>query len=474
MSKRHLKHTPVTKKINDNLTMSIENEGARRRDVSAATNAYYFRRNRIPYEELNSIYQQSPIARRAVDLICKYWLKNGFNLDIPDEDGLAEQVMNEWNKLGVDKLLQNVTKDALISGHSVLLIKDRMSDPTKPLNLKDLKGKKLELIYIDARYITTVPNLDPFSEQFYKPIQYAISGTTVDKSYVIPFNALDVTNYLKPNYKYMGMSIYEPAFRTLVSDDLISKAIPNIVWRSSIVNYKIVGFKEAVEQGKEDRILKYISTTEDSKSILNATVCDAEDTAEVLTRELAGLDGLDQRSIYRLSAAFGIPAVILLGKSPDGQNSTGRADFEAFYNYIEEWQTQWRSSLEYLVKLIIASLTGRDDVVFEVSFNKVNMQTPGQKAENDGKVLDNVQKMEQMSLPVSSMTRYLVENDIINEDEATEIAELDEMGEHTLGNPMDPDNPLDGVDEPAVGADEEEPKEEQGLGDKLKSMFGGK
>lgn len=473
MSDRHIKHTPITKKINDNLTTSITNEGARRRDISAAANTYYFRRNRIPYEELNAIYQQSPIARRAVDLICKYWIKNGFDLDIPDQPDLVEKVLDEWQKLGLHKLLQAVTKDALISGHAVLLLKDRMSDPTRPLNLKDLKGKKLEFIYIDARYITTVPDIDPFSVNFYKPIQYAISGTVVDKSYVVQFSALDVTNYLKPNYKYMGMSIYEPAFRTLVSDDLISKAIPNIVWRSSIVNYKIVGFKEAIEQGTEEKILKYISTTEDSKSILNATVCDAEDTAEVLTRELTGLDGLDQRSIYRLSAAFGIPAVILLGKSPDGQNSTGRADFEAFYNYIEEWQAQWKPSIEYIVKLIIASLTGRDDIVFELNFNKVNMQTPGQKAENDGKVLDNVQKMEQMSLPVTAMTRYLADNDIINEDEAAEISELDAIGEHTLGNPVDPEDPFQGEEAP-VDEPQDEPKKEEGLADKLKDMFGGK
>lgn len=449
------KHVAITKKINDNLATTISNEGARRRDLSAASNVFYFRRNRIPYEELNAIYQQSPIARRAVDLICKYFIKNGFSLDIPDQPDLVEKVVEEWHNLKIDKLLMQVTKDALISGHSVLLVKDRMSNPLRPLDLKSLKGKKLDLIYIDARYITTVPDMDPFSVDFYKPIRYAISGTTVDRSYIVEFSALDVTNYLKPNYKYMGMSIYEPAFRTLISDDLISKAIPNIVWRSSIVNYKIVGFKEAIEQGTEEKILKYISTTEDSKSILNATVCDAEDAAEVLTRDLSGLEGLDQRSIYRLSAAFGIPAVILLGKSPDGQNSTGRADFEAFYNYIEEWQAQWKPSVERIVKLIIACLTGRDDISFEFEFNKVNMQTPQQKIENDGRVLDNVQKMEQMNLPLTAMTRYLANNEIINEDEANEISELDAMGENTLGNPLDKEDPFDN---PEPGPDVEQEK----------------
>ena len=439
MVKSHLK-SKVTKTVNDNLSLAIDNEGARQRDISQANNAYYYRQNRLPYEELNAIYQQAPIARRAVDLICKHFLKNGFAIDIPDREELVEEVMKRWKEYKLDELLLKVTKDALISGHSILLIKDRFSDAGKPLNLKSLKDRNLDFIYVDARYITTVPCLDPFSVDFYKPIQYAIAGTTVDKSYVVEFSALDVPNYLKPNYKYMGMSIYEPAFKTLISDDLISKAIPNIVWRSSIVNYKITGFKEALKQGKEMQILKYISTTENSKSILNATVCDAEDTAEVLTRELAGLDGLDQRSIYRLSAAFGIPAVILLGKSPDGQNSTGRADFEAFYNFIEEWQEQWKPSIERIIKVLIANITGEDDVSFEFEYNKVNMETPQQKADNDGKILENVSKMEQLSLPVSAMTRYLADNGIINEDEQTEISELDAAGENTLGNPQDLDN----------------------------------
>lgn len=473
MAKSHLEDKDM-KKVNDNLSLAIDNEGARQRDISQASNAYYFRQNRLPYEELNSIYQQAPIARRAVDLICKHFIKNGFSVDIPDREDLVEQVMKKWKEYKLDDLLQKVTKDALISGHSVLLIKDRFNKANEKLNLRTLKDKKLEFIYIDARYITTTPDLNPFSVNFYKPIKYAIAGTMVDKSYIVEFSALDVPNYLKPNYKYMGMSIYEPAFRTLISDDLISKAIPNIVWRSSIVNYKITGFKEALKQGKEANILKYISTTENSKSILNATVCDAEDSAEVLTRELAGLDGLDQRSIYRLSSAFGIPAVILLGKSPDGQNSTGRADFEAFYNFIEEWQEQWKAALEYIIKILIANITGEDDVPFEFEYNKVNMETPQQKADNDGKILENVSKMEQLSLPVSAMTRYLADNGIINEDEMNEITELDAAGENTLGNPLDQDNdPFEGAPDEAVEKVEEktETVEPKKLKDRLFALF---
>lgn len=470
MSKK--KHVPVTKKINDNLALSIGTEGARRRDISNASNAYYFRRNRIPYEELNAIYQQSPIARRAVDLVCKYLLKNGFTLDIPDHEGLSEKVIQLWNKIGMDKLISDVTKDALISGHSVLLLKERMSDPTKPLDLKSLKGKEPEFIYIDARYITTVPDMDPFSKDFYKPKQYAISGTVVDKSYIIEFSALDVTNYLKPNYKYMGMSIYEPAFRTLISDDLMSKAIPNIVWRSSIVNYKITGFKQALEQGKEDQVLKYISTTEDGKSILGATVIDGEDSAEVLTRDIAGLDGLDQRSIYRLSAAFGIPAVILLGKSPDGQNSTGRADFEAFYNYIEEWQYQWTPAINKIFTILIACVSGEDNIPFDFKFNKVNMQSPQQKIENDGRVLDNVGKMDQLSIPVSAIVRYLSDNGIINEDEATDINELDKEGLPSIGENQSPEEDPFGQEEP-TGEQEKVDEPEEGIVSRVGKLLKG-
>ena len=241
-----------------------------------------------------------------------------------------------------------------------------------------------------------------------------------------------------------------------------------VATQNQFVNYKITGFKEALKQGKESNILKYISTTENSKSILNATVCDAEDTAEVLTRELAGLDGLDQRSIYRLSSAFGIPAVILLGKSPDGQNSTGRADFEAFYNLIEEWPKQWKAAMIYLMKVLIANITGEDNVDFEFEYNKVNMETPQQKVENDGKVLENVSRMEQLSLPVSAMTRYLADNSIINEQEMNEITELDEAGENTLGNPLDQDNdPFEGT--PANS--ETETIEPKTLKDRLFDLF---
>lgn len=454
------KKNKINKRMNDDLAISVSNENTRRRDVSSVYNSYYYRTSRITYEELNAIYQQSPIARRAVDLICNYVLKKGFVVNISeDKNGkLQDELMKLYDRIGMEKLLIKAFKNALINGHTVMVIKDAISNPKEQLDLTTLKGRKPCFVVVDPRYTTTVPDSDPLSPNYNKPIKYAVAGTILDKSFVIEFDGLEVTDYLKPMYKYMGMSIYQPAFVTLVNDDIISKAIPNIVWRSSVPHYKITGFKDAISQGTESQILKFIGTTENEKNILGASVSDAEDDVSILTRDISGLDAIDQRSIYRLSAAFGIPAVILLGKSPDGQNSTGKADFEAFYNFIEEWQQHWKAAVHKLVKVLLAYITGRADIDFEVVFNKVNMQSPQEKSENDSRVLDNVAKMEQLNLPSTAVTRYLNENSIITEEEIEEIKTLDEQ-EMNAGMS---EKELFGEDE-----QEEAPEDKKGLLSKL-------
>ena len=242
------------------------------------------------------------------------------------------------------------------------------------------------------------------------------------------FSGLPVSQVLKPMYKYMGMSLIENAYSAIINDELMNKAIPNIVYRSSVVNYKITGMKEALKMGDEEQLLKYVSDAENAKSILNATICDGEDAVEVVSRELSGLEGLDQRSAYRLSAAFGIAAVVLWGKSPDGMNASGQADWENFYNFVAVWQKRWFENLRWFYKVLTACVTGRDDVDFELEFNKASLLTPQQKVANDAVVLQNAAMMRDQGIPDETIQRYLVENEIMTEEEAEEYAQtLEEM-----------------------------------------------
>ena len=415
-------HHPV--QYSDSFQTVVENAGALRRDVTSRFNGYFFREPRLDYDELNSVYQSVPIVRRAIELITGHLLKNGVSFTIPDNPEATAEVTDLAERVHVNSLMEEAGMITLINGLGGVLLVQENLDPRKPLNLKRLKGITPKFSVIDGRFITTTPCLDPLSPDYYKPRTFEVVGHSVHPTWFNAFMGLPVSQVLKPMYKYMGMSLIENAYQAIVNDEIMNKAIPNIVYRSSVVNYKIMGMKESLKMGEEQQLLKYISTAENTKSILNATITDGDDAVEVVSRELSGLEGLDQRSAYRLSAALGIAATVLWGKSPDGMNASGQADWENFYNFVEVWQSRWYDNLRWFYRVLTACVTGRDDIDFELDWNKANLLSPQQKVANDSVILQNVQMMRDLGLPDDTIQRYLIENDILTEDEADEYAEI--------------------------------------------------
>lgn len=418
----------IKRHFTDSFHTALENMGARKRDVTSRYNGHFFREPRLDYDELNSIYQSVPIVRRAIELITGHLLKNGVSFTIPDNPKATAEVTALAERVGIDRLFEEAALLTLINGCGGVLLVERDMNPARELNLRRLKGRTPKFSVIDGRFITTSPELNPLSPEFYQPKMYQVVGMNVHPTWFNAFSGLPVSQVLKPMYKYMGMSLIENAYSAIINDELMNKAIPNIVYRSSVVNYKITGMKEALKMGDEEQLLKYVSDAENAKSILNATICDGEDAVEVVSRELSGLEGLDQRSAYRLSAAFGIAAVVLWGKSPDGMNASGQADWENFYNFVAVWQKRWFDNLRWFYKVLTACVTGRDDVDFELEFNKASLLTPQQKVANDAVVLQNVALMRDQGIPDETIQRYLVENEIMTEEEAEEYAQtLEEM-----------------------------------------------
>ena len=159
-------------------------------------------------------------------------------------------------------------------------------------------------------------------------------------------------------------------------------------------------------------------------------------------------------------------------------NATGQSDLENFYNAIGIWQERFFENLYWCYKVLTACVTGRDDLDFELSYNKAQLISPAQKVANDSACLQNVQAMRDMGMPEDTITRYLVENEILTEDEAVEYSkkleeqaadtaemesilnaagvQVPENAEDKDDNPQGPQNPQ------CPNTDTPEPKKTQG------------
>lgn len=88
----------------------------------------------------------------------------------------------------------------------------------------------------------------------------------------------------------------------------------------------------------EKQVEKRLQLIDMARGMMNTIALDKEDEYDLKNVTLAGIkDVLDEFEIA-LCAAADIPATVLFGRSPQGQNSTGESDLENYYNMIERIQ----------------------------------------------------------------------------------------------------------------------------------------
>lgn len=424
------------KDISDSLQV-LASKSARYRDISDPANVTFIMDRANNYTLFERIYLSTWIGKKVIKIPTEYAFKNGFTFKIEGYPEIEEAVLELYRERELEDLLKEAQQDADIYGGSVILMKCPNADPNKPFDpaYAAINPDGVEFIEYDSSYIVVTPHINPGSRLFNKPARIGMYGFTAEASHCLVFKGVDVPTRWKPNFKYIGMSIFQNIMQTLINDEILSKTIPNLVWRSSIYFYKLDGFTELVKNDEEDKVISRVKAFEDLKSNFNAGVIDKEDEVQVITQTFAGLPELDQRSVSRLSAATGIPATVLLGKSPDGQNSTGDSDLENFYNYIEDYQMRITPNMKRLFETLIYMVAGQPlDFTFE--FNKPQQISEMKQLDIDQKTIANAQLMQGMGIPSTIINRYLSDKGVITTDE---VSEIEGAGDEMLALTADPD-----------------------------------
>ena len=103
-------------------------------------------------------------------------------------------------------------------------------------------------------------------------------------------------------------------------------------------------------------------------------------------RQFGGIADLLAQSAIRASATAQMPATILCGQSPAGQNATGENDIRRWYGRVEQYQEDvLRSRLERIVQVVLLSKRGPTNGVepkdWRTTFRPVRKETPMEGAE---------------------------------------------------------------------------------------------
>ncbi len=255
----------------------------------------------------------------------------------------------------------------LFGGCALYMVVNDGQNQDKLLNLKTIKkGSFKKLRILDPSHL--IPVITNLEEPEYYTLFGATNNITIHKSRLLIFRGIELTQNKKIEHNYWGGSKVQRSIEPIIASDTAINAIVNMLTETNVNVYKLDGLTDLAIDDADDDAIKRINIIDTMKSYLNALVLDSKDDFVKVKNDFKDLHQIDDKTLIRVSGSAEIPATLLFGKSPDGQNSTGASDFQNFYNRIKRIQIEKiEPKLEKL--LLIASYSENSTEIKEPTIN---------------------------------------------------------------------------------------------------------
>ena len=369
---------------------SLTNKLANRRNAQSSNR---MSSGRVDWDELRAIYKTG-VGSKIIRT------KSGMALN-----GTL-QFESEGDKDFYEARLQQHVKDAckfmLAFGRGLIVIQEPGADLSQPLpTINDWSRVNYQVFSGDMVYVQSI-EYNLASPNYYKPQAYSVRGFTIHPSRVVDMTYVQPVEFDAPEYFFGGISEFELIRNELVSDQIVQRAVPAILEKSSTLFYKVDGFKELLADRKSTELVEYFSQLENLRSIYGAGIVDKEDEIEVHAQSLSNLAESDMITLRRLAMVTGLSLSTLVGEPPKGLNGSGEGDRQVDMQTIKGLQS------EYLLDKInrLMTMHGRGRVWFKENQGQTDKDRIAQETE----VVKNAALMWQMGLDYE---KYLEKNGVI-------------------------------------------------------------
>ena len=353
--------------------------------------------SRVDYDELRAIYRSGTGSK-----IIRIKAGSALN-DTLQFETTAEK---EFYNARLDAAVKRCAKFMLSFGRSLLVIHEQNADLSQPLPAEfDLAKTRFQVFSGDMVYVQSV-NFDLSSPDYFKPKMYSVRGISIHPSRVVDFKYVEPVEFDAAEYAYGGISEFELIRNELMSDQVIQRAVPAIMEKSSTMFYKVKGFKDLLADKRENELVAYFTSVENLRSIYGAGIIDQEDEIETITQALTNLAESDMITLRRLAMVTGIPLSWLVGEAAKGMNSTGEGEKQVFMQTIENLQS------DYLLEPInrLMRLVGKSPVSFKTNQGR----SANEKVDFETKVVANARIMWEIG---EDYGKYLADNDVVVADD---------------------------------------------------------
>ncbi|MGL4833733.1 MAG: anti-CBASS protein Acb1 family protein [Shewanella sp.] len=336
--------------------------------------------------QVHNSFATNWMMRRAIELPIKDMLRPGRSIKAkPDVVTALEAQIGQWklwHKLHEALLMGAMGGGAIIIGGPGLPI-----DP-----LPTITPNSIRYIHVVSRWELTLGQRirDIEDVRYGEPEDFRVSSDSgsamIHPSRVIPFKGNVVPRWRAWHQErdYWGDPLFMTLNEPVLNAQTVQQSFATLINKTSIDIVKLKKLYEALasqDPKGEAAIIKRAEYAIASASNLRAMIMDTEEGVERLEQSFTGMPEMIMATLAMVAAARGIPATKFIGKSPDGQNSTGDSDDQNYSALIAEEQRTNLDPVMAILDPILMANAGVSDPDFSYAWNPLSEMTSKEKAD---------------------------------------------------------------------------------------------
>jgi phage-related protein (TIGR01555 family) len=357
---------------------------------------------------LSGQYESNGLFAKIIDTPAEEAVKHGHDIGLKGSDA-ESYISDKLDSLDWEEKAATAIKWARLYGGAlgVMFINDG-GGLEEPLNVKRIKAIDEIRVYeravinpdYSSLYVNDRRNQSRRTTKFGMPEYYQVSSIygqfIVHESRCLIFRNGILPEYTaQPNYRFWGLPEYIRIKRELRETVTSHSTGVKMLDRAVQAIYSMKGLSEliATDDGTE-LVIKRLQAIDMARGIINSIAIDSEgETYDYKNMTFSGVKDIIDSTCNMLSAVTNIPQTILFGRSPAGENSTGKSDLENYYNYVEKIQKlmlkkNLKTLLDIIVRAGISAGELKEEPALKLTFNPLWSTSDSEQAEIDRQKAD--------------------------------------------------------------------------------------
>lgn len=384
----------LNNKVRDSISNPVANLGVGTDNI---LNYSTYENERITqnYQLLSNLYRDSWVVQNIIQTVPNDITKKWFDI----KTSLGPDFIDKVNRLYRKSMIMESVNEGMAWGRlfggaiGIILIEGQENNLDEPLNFDLIRPGAFRGLYIIDRWNGVSPSIsiidDITDSDFGLPEYYDISDsniglyTRVHHSKVIRFVNRRLPMLERIREMYWGESEIEALYRDLLRRDSTAENISSLIFKANLSVMKIKDLDQifslnSVEAQK--RFWDLLSAVTQVESNLGVKVINSEDDAQYLNYSFGGIKDIYEALMMDLAGASRIPVTKLFGRSPAGMNSTGEADLQNYYDFIDDVREGiFKSVVLKLLPIIALSAWGEIPEDLDYNFRSMKELDDSQK-----------------------------------------------------------------------------------------------